>query len=51
LLGYGAYAGGRFVALAGNKIDVGSLHSDFAEIMVGTGLLGVTLALIILLGT
>src|SRR4029077_9164065 len=51
LLGYGAYAGGRFAVLAGNKVDVSTLHSDFAELMVGTGLLGVILAVIVLLGT
>jgi O-antigen ligase len=51
LLGYGAYAGGKFVVLAQNRIDVGGLHSDFAELLVGTGVLGLALALIVLLGT
>src|SRR5439155_15528336 len=51
LLGYGAYAGGKFVVIAQSKSDIGGLHSDYAEVLVGTGLLGLILVVITLLWT
>jgi len=48
--GYGAFAGAKFLVMAQNKIDAG-IHSDWVEILVGTGVLGFILALLLLLGT
>lgn len=50
--GYGAYAAGRFAVLA--KIGFGktsTMHSDYLEMIVGTGFWGLILFLIALLGT
>jgi O-antigen ligase len=44
--GYGAFAGGRFLVMAENKIDAG-IHSDWVEILVGTGLIGFLLAVVV----
>ncbi len=49
-VGYGAFAGARFLVMAENKIDAG-IHSDWVEILVGTGLTGFVLAVIIWAGT
>lgn len=52
LTGFGAYAGGRFSVLA--KIGAtatSTLHSDFLEIIVGTGIWGLIAFLAALLGT
>jgi O-antigen ligase len=46
IVGYGAFAGGRFLVMAENKIDAG-IHSDWVEILVGTGLIGFLLAVMI----
>ena len=45
-MGYGAFAGARFLVMAGNKIDAG-IHSDWIEILVGTGFLGFMLAVLV----
>jgi O-antigen ligase len=52
LTGYGAYAAGRFAVMA--KIGMGetsTMHSDYLEMIVGTGIWGLTLFLVALLGT
>lgn len=51
MIGYGAFAGGRFFALAQAKVDVSGVHSDWVEILIGTGLWGFIPALLALLGT
>jgi len=51
LTGYGAFAGAKFLVLAGNRINAGGIHSDWVETLVGTGLLGFILALLSLLAT
>jgi O-antigen ligase len=48
--GYGAFAGARFLVMAENKIDAG-IHSDWVEILVGTGLMGFVIAVMIWAGT
>jgi O-antigen ligase len=48
--GYGAFAGARFLVMAENKIDAG-IHSDWVEILVGTGLLGFVIAVLAVLAT
>jgi len=40
LIGYGAYAAGRSFVMAGLRDDPGSMHSEYMEVLVGTGLLG-----------
>ena len=50
VVGYGAFAGGRFLVMAENKVDAG-IHSDWVEILVGTGLLGFLMALLVWVGT
>lgn len=40
LIGYGAYAAGRFFVIGAFREDPGSMHSEYAEVLVGTGLLG-----------
>jgi O-antigen ligase len=52
LTGYGAYAAGRFAVMA--KIGMGetsTMHSDYLEMIVGTGIWGLILFLVALLGT
>ena len=52
LLGFGAYAGGRFAVLA--KLGLGgtsTMHSDYLEILVGTSFWGMIPFLVALLGT
>lgn len=52
LMGYGAYAAGRFAVLA--KIGQGgtsTMHSDYLEMIVGTGIWGLIPFLVALLGT
>ena len=52
LTGFGAYAAGRFAVLATHGLTVTStLHSDYLEIIVGTGIWGLIPALAALLGT
>jgi hypothetical protein len=48
--GLGAYAAGRFAILGKLGLDMGSLHSDYIETMVGTGLLGLVPLLAALIG-
>jgi O-antigen ligase len=48
--GWGAYAGGRFVVFPALKITYGAgVHSDYMEILVGTGLWGLIPALVAVL--
>ncbi len=49
--GLGAYAAGRFAILGKLGLDMGSLHSDYIETMVGTGLMGLLPLLAALIGT
>ncbi|HZW96759.1 MAG TPA: O-antigen ligase family protein [Candidatus Eremiobacteraceae bacterium] len=49
--GLGAYAAGRFAILGKLGLDMGSLHSDYIETMVGTGLFGLIPLLAALIGT
>ena len=52
LTGYGAYAAGRFAVMA--KLGMGetsTMHSDYLEMIVGTGIWGILLFLVALLGT
>jgi O-antigen ligase len=51
VLGYGAYAAGRSFVMAGFRYDPGSLHSEYAEVLVGTGLLGFVPVVVTLLAT
>jgi O-antigen ligase len=52
LIGYGAYAAGRFVVMTGLQMGkTSSTHSDWVEILVGTGLWGLIPAVLALLGT
>ena len=52
LIGFGAYAAGRFSVLAnlGNSMT-STLHSDYLEVIVGTGIWGLIPFLAVLLGT
>jgi O-antigen ligase len=49
--GYGAFAGARFFVLSESGLDVSSIHSDWVETLVGTGLCGLIPALAVLVGT
>jgi O-antigen ligase len=51
LIGYGAFAGARFFVLAGSGLDVAGIHSDWVEMLVGTGLMGLIPALWAFAGT
>ena len=51
LLGYGAYGGGRFVVL--NQFgppEASSVHNDYLEILLGTGVIGLSVAVIAVTG-
>lgn len=41
--GVGAYAGGKFAVLKALNINAGSTHSDYIELLVGTGVFGTLL--------
>lgn len=50
--GHGAYAAGRFLVMAELKVgSTASVHSDYVEILVGTGLIGLAPAILVVLGT
>jgi O-antigen ligase len=52
LVGFGAYAAGRFAVLAKHGLTgTSTMHSDYLEIIVGTGFWGLLLFLAALLGT
>ena len=52
LIGYGAYAGGRFGGLETGGVELwSSVLSSYVETMLGTGLCGLTLLIIAVLGT
>ncbi len=51
LTGFGAYAGGRFAVLAQHGLNkTSTLHSDYVEILVGTGFWGLLAVLAALAG-
>ena len=49
-VGYGAYAGGRFFVMVEFGVDTG-IHSDWVEVVVGTGLGGLLFAILALVAT
>jgi O-antigen ligase len=49
--GLGAYAAGKFVVLAQLHLNNGAIHSDFMEIIVGTGIWGLFPVLLALVAT
>jgi len=49
--GFGAYAGGKFAVLKQIKVNPGSTHSDYIELLVDTGIFGIILFTIALLWT
>lgn len=51
LTGLGAYAGGKFGVLAKLHLNNGAIHSDYMEVIVGTGVWGLPPLLIALGGT
>src|SRR5579872_4415220 len=52
LTGLGAYAAGRFAVLAkAGQTMTGTLHSDYMEVIVGTGIWGLIPLLVALAGT
>ena len=51
LVGYGAYAAGRSFVMAGLREDPGSMHSEYVEILMGTGLWGLITVVVTLLAT
>lgn len=52
LTGYGAYAAGRFAVLARiGMVKTSTMHSDYLEMIVGTGIWGLIPFLLALLGT
>ncbi|HEX5413007.1 MAG TPA: O-antigen ligase family protein [Terriglobia bacterium] len=52
LTGYGAYAAGRFAVMAKlGMAETSTMHSDYLEMIVGTGIWGIILFLVALLGT
>jgi O-antigen ligase len=52
LLGFGAYAAGRFAVLAKHGLNMTStMHSDYLEMLVGTGIWGLIPFLVALAGT
>jgi O-antigen ligase len=51
-LGYGAYAGGRFVVLSQlGDLSTSSIHNSYIEVVLGTGLIGLAPLLAALAGT
>jgi hypothetical protein len=51
LTGMGAYAAGRFYIMSKMGVDPASLHSDWVELLVGTGLAGLIPFLLVIFGT
>jgi O-antigen ligase len=49
--GYGAFAGARFFVMAGSGVDAAGIHSDWVEMLVGTGLVGFIPAFLAFAGT
>ena len=49
--GYGAFAGGRFLVLTYFPVNHSQMHSDYFEILIGTGFWGVAAILIVLVAT
>jgi O-antigen ligase len=49
VLGYGAYSGGRFVVLEQlGSTETSSVHNDYLEVLLGSGVIGLALVTIIL---
>jgi O-antigen ligase len=44
VIGFGAFSGGRFVALVGFSPQTSSVHNDFLEILAGSGAVGLMIA-------
>lgn len=52
LTGYGAYAAGRFAVMAKlGMAETSTMHSDYLEMIIGTGIWGIILFIVALLGT
>ncbi len=49
LVGYGAYAAGRSFIVTRLREDPGSMHSEYLEVLMGTGLLGMVTVVVTLL--
>ena len=49
--GYGAFAGGRFLVLTYFPVNHSQMHSDYFEILIGTGFLGVAAIFAVLIST
>jgi O-antigen ligase len=49
--GLGAYAAGKFAVLGNLKVNASTLHSDYMEVLVGTGFWGMVPLLLAILGT
>lgn len=49
--GYGAFAGGRFLVLTYFPVNHSQMHSDYFEILIGTGFLGVACIFVVLAST
>ena len=47
--GYGAYAGGRYILEQTNNTGVSSLHNTYMELLVGTGVVGLSILVVGLL--
>lgn len=49
LLGYGAYSGGKFVVLQQlGDLETSGIHNDYLEILLGTGVVGLSLVIVVL---
>jgi len=49
--GLGAYAAGKFAVMKALNVNSGSTHSDYVELLVGTGVIGAALFVIAILWT
>ena len=49
--GLGAYAAGKFAVLGNLKVNASTLHSDYMEVLVGTGFWGMVPLLLAIIGT
>jgi O-antigen ligase len=49
ILGYGAYSGGRFVVLQQlGDLETTGIHNDYLEILLGTGVVGLSVVVVVL---
>lgn len=51
ITGMGAYAGGKFVVLKSLGVNASSTHSDYIELLVGSGVIGTALFVIAIIWT